>query len=198
MNLSTLFSYRHLTTIGCAISGSLAIFSAISFFYQATIVYRNDRTLSSIERDLPKLTAFSQAKHQAETMAQKADPKYLEKHLSSLQFLNLERGSLELLEKKNVLNEQAAKRLYFLRNDNTIHLQTHKKITTGLCREIKEILSHPIEIDEKDLPSILEELEGKETQLEKPPLRIYCFSLEKKETSPHYTLYFELWRKELL
>ena len=76
--------------------------------------------------------------------------------------------------------------------ENFLSFHPHKKIPNGSFQEIEEKLLHTVQIDENDLPIILEKIEGAPGA----PLRIKRLNLEKRSDALTYNLYLELWRKE--
>ena len=167
------------------------IFSA-SFVTGFLDHFQKEKTLSSIEKNLPELTWLFQ--QQLETRSSVSSAENWQDYLASIPLLNYERGSLELIRKQRPLTEEEMRRWRFLTKENHLQFHTHRKSKNGPFQESEERLSHTVQIDENDLQAILEAIEGTSPRL---PLRIKKITLEKIHNTPRYTLYLELWRKEL-
>jgi hypothetical protein len=158
-------------TIACA------VFFGMRFSKQ----YQWEKKLASIEKTMSGLPVIK-------VDATEKDPHFLQTSFSQLPLLNLERGSLELLATKRELNENEKRRLQFIDEENFILFRSQKK--TGSM--VEEKLLHTVQIDENDLPRVLEILEGNPES----SIRIKRLHLEKHPSHSNYNLYLELWLKD--
>ena len=170
--------------VGFVLTAVCATFFGMQFIKQSEW----EKRLTAIENNLNDLASVFTERCLAQEIAQKANPSYLQNSLSQMHLLNLERGSLELLEKRKGLSEEEKRRLRFITEENFLSFRSHKK--TG--SEVEEKLTHTVQIDENDLPKILKQLEG----TPESSIRIKRLHLERKPSSSNYNLYLELWRKE--
>jgi len=195
MNLRSRFTLRQVLLLGCSFCFLLALLSLTLFAAAFLEQYRKEKILSSVERNLPELSSLFDNQLKAKSSIETGTEHYLDCHLSSLPLLNYERGALELLLKQRPLSEGEAKRLQFITKENRLQFQSHRKLENGGFHEIEEKLLHTVQIDENDLQAILDKIDG----VGNSPslLRIKRLSLEKIPDAPRYTLYLELWRKEL-
>ncbi len=117
------------------------------------------------------------------------DPHYLEKNIETLTFLLPEMKKLETIQLENPDEQQASKRLQFLKGGNNRLVFSEEQIRSNdVFREIEEMQQHPVEMNEEDLKKLLCLIEGitiwpygpKE---KRPQLIIKDFRLSKKELS---------------
>lgn len=179
-------------TIFCIVLLVLALASGISLGLRFFEQNGWQQKLSSVEKRLDDLALVSKEKRKSEEIAQKADPSYLQNSVCPLPLLNLERGSLELLQKKQELSDPEKKRFHYLTQENFLSFQSGKKIALGAFHEVEEKLRSTVQVDEYDLAKILDAIEN----TSQASLRIKRLHLEKHPMLPLYTLYLELWRKE--
>jgi hypothetical protein len=166
--------------IGCVVAFLLFAFFAISFLEH----YRFEQKLSSIELQLER-TKVADKKNSANRPTREDSRELVKNALSQIHLLKLEKGNLELLKSRRQLSTEESARLNFLYQKNILSLSfTDKKNGEGA-------LSHPVEVDPKDLLHILNELE---TTLSSAILikRLY---LEKIPSSSNYQLQLELYFK---
>lgn len=171
----------------CVIGFALTLFCALFFGVEFYRHYKWEKELSSIENRLHEFSSIFKEKGLAEQIAKKANPSFLENTFSHLNLLNLERGHLELQEKRKGLSEEEKRRLHFLTEENFLSFRSHKKTSS----EVEEKLARTVQIDENDLPEILKRIENPESSI-----RIKRLYLERRPSSSNYNLYLELWRKE--
>lgn len=195
MTLRTRLTFRQLLLFCSSICLVLTLLFGVSFSCKFIDQYRKERILSAVERNLDELSSLSKKQREAESLAQTENAHYLETHLTSLPFLNYERGALKLLRKQRSLNQEEARRWHFITKENYLKFRSNKKIENGSFHEIEEKLIHTVQIDENDLQVLLEKIEGNTHS--RPPLRIKRLSLEKIHDAPRYTLNLELWRKDI-
>ena len=169
---------------GFVLTAVCSVFFCLQFMKQ----YEWEKRLSSIENNLDELSSVFTERSLAQDIAQKANPSYLQNSFSQLHLLNLERGSLELLDKRKGLSEEEKRRLRFITDENFLSFRSHKKFAS----EVEEKLIHTVQIDENDLPKILNQLEGSRES----SIRIKRLHLERVPSASNYNLYLELWRKE--
>ena len=161
-------------TIACG------VFFGMRFFKQ----WQWEKKLASIENIIG---SFPQLK--VETAEH--DPQFLPNSFSQLPLLNIERGSLELVANTRELSDNEKRRLQFINEENIISFRSQKRAGS----QIEEKLLHTVQIDENDLPRILEILEGNPSN----HVRIKRLNLEKHPSHSTYNLYLELyriWRKD--
>ncbi len=186
---------RQILLLSCCACFILALYSLSLFIGKFLEQYQKENILTSVERNLPELTFLFHNQIEAKTLAQMGTAHYLDYHLATLPLLNYERGELEQLRKERPLDETATKRWQFISKENRLEFKSHKKAKNGGFHEIEEKLIRTVQIDENDLQAILDTLEGADSS--RPLLRIKRLNLEKIHDAPRYTLYLELWRKEL-
>lgn len=158
--------------------------------------------------------AFTREKKQSINMSvcghfQDADHFYIDKNLETLVFLEPEIESLKsVLSKQNFSeDEQIKKRLEFLTSTANNMVFTEGVVqSTPIFQEVTETLVHPIEINVKDLQTILCRVEGIAIgdcvpPPHRPQLIILDFKLEKKNVSEKnqvFSLNLKLLKREFL
>jgi hypothetical protein len=172
----------------CTTCLTLTTICAVFFGVQYLNQYEWEKKLSSIESHLNELSSIFNERKLAQQAAQRINPSFLQNALSQIHLLNIERGSLELKERRKGLTEEEKRRLRFITEENFLVFRSHKKIAS----DIEEKLTHTVQIDENDLPKILKQLEGSPEL----PIRIKRMHIERRPSSSNYNLYLELWRKE--
>lgn len=186
--------------------------------FALTVVYfiNQKGTISSLKQAIWILNeqASMQEKKQAVNIAVRnnfrdADHFYIDKYLENIEFLESEVESLQkVLNNKNFPDdENIKKRLEFLTGP-----ANHLTFTEGIVQsnpifqETTETLVHPVEIDTKDLRTILSKIEGTRIGNEtpnpnRPQLIILDFKLEKKHVTDKnevFILNLKLLKREFL
>lgn len=137
-----------------------------------------------------------------------ADHFYIDKYLETLDFLEPEVESLKkVLNNKNFPDdENIRKRLEFLSSGNNLSFTEGVVQSNPIFQETTETLVHPVEIDTKDLRTILAKIEGSQIGNElpspnRPQLIILDFKLEKKQATDKnevFLLNLKLLKREFL
>ena len=170
--------------------------------------------LTDLDRKMDdvKEQAYLKEKRQALNQTLRAhykevDPFYIDKYLETLVFLEPEVDALQKISQaKNFSDDEAIKnRLDFLTGSGN-HLNFTEGVVQryGTFQETTETLSHPLEVNLKDLHRILSRIEGvrvgEEEPLQgRPQLLILDFSLDKKksgEKSEVFLLNMKLLKRE--
>jgi hypothetical protein len=172
--------------------------------------------LSSLEQSIGYLKekAYIQEKKQAVNIAVRnhyrdADHFYIDKYLETLDFLEPEVESLQkVMNNKNFADdENIKKRFEFLTgNENNLTFTEGVVQSNPLFQETTETLVHPVEIDAKDLRTILAKIEGTQIGEEipspnRPQLIILDFKLERKNAADKnevFLLNLKLLKREFL
>jgi hypothetical protein len=158
-------------------------------------------------------SAASREKKQAVNIAVKnnfrdADHFYIDKQLETLTFLEPEIESLQkVVSNKNFPDdENIKKRLEFLSTGNNMVFTEGVVQSNPIFQETTETLVHPVEVNAKDIRTIISKIEGVDIGKEtpgpnRPQLIILDFKLEKKhvtEKNDVYTLNMKLLKREFL
>lgn len=114
-----------------------------------------------------------------------ADSMYLNKYLEPLPLLKRELTSLEdlIAHEPTLPNKEVVQRVEFLKESNSLAFAEGVVQTLGEIRETIERLVHPVEIDERDLHTLLTLIEGEGAPAERPQLLVTEFRLDRKESS---------------
>jgi hypothetical protein len=171
--------------------------------------------ISSIESMIANLQdkAFVREKKQSVNIAVKnhyrdADHFYIDKQLETLTFLENEIESLQkVLSNKNFPDdENIKKRLDFLTNNNNMVFTEGVVQSNPFFQETTETLVHPVEVNVKDIRTLLAKIEGTTLGQEnsgpnRPQMIILDFKLEKKhmtEKNEVFNLNLKLLKREFL
>lgn len=154
-------------------------------------LWEKEKKLSFVEKHLSELSFFYESRKKKIQLANLFKHSDLDETFKSISLLNLEKGLLLLDDTRGILSLEKQERLAFIEKNNRFQFQSLEKLPNGTSYEIHEKLLFPVEIEAEDLPKILSLIE------EKTPLRIKTLRLEKQIGTLNYSLYFELWRKEI-
>lgn len=139
-----------------------------------------------------------------------ADHFYIDKHLETLTFLEPEIDALQTIaQNKNFPEDESFKRRLEFLTGPANHLRFTEGVVGkyGTFQETTETLSHPLEVNIRDLHKILARIEGVKIGEESPPpgrpqLIILDFHLEKKKggegKSEVFLLNMKLLKREFL
>lgn len=184
------------------------VLAAVHFMNQKSKIAGIEQSIYMIEEK-----ASAQERKQAVNTAVKnhfrdADHFYIDKYLETLDFLEPEVESLKkVLNNKNFPDdENIKKRLEFLTNGNHLSFTEGVVQSNPIFQETTESLVHPVEIDTKDLRTILAKIEGTQIGNEtpspnRPQLIILDFKIEKKQATDKnevYQLNLKLLKREFL
>ncbi len=190
------------------IAGMLPVFFALfQFISEKSSV---DELKNFIE--LVEVQALNREQKQAQNMAvrenfKEADHFYIDKYLESLDFLQPEADSLNILVNNKYFagDEMVRKRLDFLTGEGNTFLFTESNVQNyPFFQETTATLVHPVEINLSDLKNILTLIEGEpigsfEPGPNRPQLIVLDFKLDKKEPTPNnhvFVLNLKLLKRE--
>lgn len=195
----------------------LVILCFIPSFIAALYIFSRLSDLDDLEtkRQRVEEQAFTKEKRQSlnqtlRTHFKDADHFYIDKYLETLVFLEPEIETLQkITQSKNFPDDEGIKkRLEFLTGPAN-HLSFTEGVVQsyGTFQETTETLSHPLEVNIKDLYKILSRIEGIKVGDENPPpsrpqLIILDFRLDKKKGSDNqseaFLLNMKLLKREFL
>ncbi|MCB1180730.1 MAG: hypothetical protein KDK55_01735 [Chlamydiia bacterium] len=147
-----------------------------------------DRALLSLEhvKHLGVIKKRSQGiNNHVRRLYQEADHYYIDHKLETLTFLKNEQEAITKLISSDSFpgDERILNRDAFLKNNSNKLIFKELGIETGQgIEETIEVLSHPVEINNEDLKTILDRIEGNIKELHPPQMLITDFSLKRKET----------------
>ena len=185
-------------------------------FVLAVIHFMNQKSnLATIEQSIYMVQdkASTQERKQAINIAvhnnfRDADHFYIDKNLETLDFLEPEVESLKkVLNNKNFPDdENIKKRLDFLTSGNNLTFTEGVVQSNPVFQETTETLVHPVEVDAKDIRTVLAKIEGTQIGNEtpspnRPQLIILDFKLEKKQATDKnevFLLNLKLLKREFL
>lgn len=164
--------------------------------------------------DMVRDQAFVKEKRQAVNQSLRShfkepDQFYIDKQLETLTFLDQETEALQkIFQQKNMPEDETTrKRLEFLTGPgNSISFTEGVVQNYGSFQETTETLSHPIEVNSKDISKILSRIEGvsfngEELPTGRPQLIVLDFKLEKKKATDKnevFQLNMKLLKREFL
>ncbi len=193
---------------------SLLILAPLPFLFFLVNFLLGIQKMDILEKEMQRIHAKAllsqEVLHKESTLLnslKNPDPHYLDKNIETLTFLLPEIKKLEAISQEHPDEEQALKRLSFLKDGGNALVFSEEQIrANSTFREIEEKQQHPIEMNEEDLKKLLCLIEGvtiwpygpKEGR---PQLIIKDFKLSKKEINPQekvFVVSMELLRRENL
>jgi len=193
----------------------IMLLGIVPFLLLAFNFMSNLSNIASIENMIMNVhdIAYTREKKQAVNNAVRnnfrdADHFYIDKQIETLTFLEPEIESLQkVISNKNFPDdENIKKRLEFLTGNNDMVFTEGVVQSNPSFQETTETLVHPVEVNVKDIRSILAKIEGVEIGKEapgpnRPQLIILDFKLDKKhvtEKNDVFVLNLKLLKREFL
>ena len=177
---------------------TLAPLPAVYFLlhYSSTIsrLAALDEQMELIHTRQRQAETLSKREHTLLNSLSQSDPRYIDKHLETLTFLEPEIKKMETFLSDAHVDEAIHKRLHFLKESNRLLFVEDKIRSAQKMQEVYERQQQPVEMDEEDLKKLLALVEGitiwpygpKEGR---PQLIVQDFSLSKKREHAQHNVF---------
>lgn len=175
-------------------------------FYEFRMQEKSQNNASVILESVKRLGRVKKQKqatnNQVRKIFKEADHYYIDHKLETLIFLKNEQEAISKLISSDSFpgDEKVLNRYAYLKDGSNKLVFKELGIETGEgIEETVEVLSHPVEINNEDLKTILDRIEGNKKELNPPQMLITDFSLKRKETlneSEAFELSMKLLKRE--